>query len=371
MAVFISVSTDPFEEVFESQGRRGNDPSLVRRPLRGIEIKKNTNASIRIVDAFDNEIPLLNSSAPPGEDANQAFSGSWSNFILTSVQETRSEKSQVVETFGEDYIFFFGERPRSLTFSAILMNTKDFNWKSEFWENYERYLRGTRCLELNARLYLSWDDVIVEGYLLSANVVANAETPYHLPLVLQMFVTNYAFTSTPGMPFIKDGAADGNGVFGEGIAPAPENAEDVRASVSRASGGSLRGYLAAAGEFQTIASRATANALQQVAGDRLIQNRATIAPAERGRPFYENRDEYLDQSAIEPAFDRAELNRVRLEMDLQTATRLEQEARRQLINLGLRLTDRRNSALLIGKNAFTSNAGYGSFGIRQAQGTLE
>ena len=35
-----------------------------------------------------------------------------SNFLIQAVTEERMEKQQVVETFGESFIFFFGERPR-------------------------------------------------------------------------------------------------------------------------------------------------------------------------------------------------------------------------------------------------------------------
>jgi len=196
LAVFVELVTDAFESVFRDQAghRQGSDQNITsragkpiaRRPVRGIEIKEDTYAYLRVVMANGESLPLLDSSSPSGES-----SGGYTNFILQSVQEERMEKHQIVETFGEAYIFFFGESPRFLNITAALINTHDFNWRAEWWHNYEHYLRGTKLVELGARCYLFYDDIVIEGYILGAQAQEVAETHYQVSLNFRFFVTKY------------------------------------------------------------------------------------------------------------------------------------------------------------------------------------
>lgn len=194
MAVFLSVTTNAFTEVMQ-QVTSSVAPAKIRRPLMGYEIKEDTYATMTVLDSTQRPIPLLDSSGPDGIGFNYA------NILLVSMAESRAEKSQIVETFGEDYIFFFGERPRIIQFNGIVLNTNDFNWKSEFWANYEKTFRGTRLLEKDARMYITIDDIVIEGYMMQAQQVGSADNPYHLPITFQFFVTNYAILSAVGSPF--------------------------------------------------------------------------------------------------------------------------------------------------------------------------
>lgn len=159
----------------------------MRRPLRGIEIKEDTYATIRVVTSCGRDVELFDSSTPQGVNRN-----GYSNFMLQSVQETRMEKHQIIETFGEAYVFFFGEAPRFLDCQAVLLNTHDFNWRAEWWANYDASFRGTRLAELGARLYLFYDDVIVEGYLISCSGSEQADKPNVVMINFRIFVTNHS-----------------------------------------------------------------------------------------------------------------------------------------------------------------------------------
>lgn len=178
--------TDAFDEVFSAQasGRRTGLTS-VRRPVRGIEIKDDTYAFLRVVLPNGKDVPLLTSSSRTG------VSGEYTNFILQSVQEARMERHQILETFGASYIFFFGEHPRFLDCQAKLINSHDFNWLGEWWYNYEKYLRGTRLVELGARCYMFWDDVVVEGYIVQSACAVVAETQQEVQMQFKFFVTKY------------------------------------------------------------------------------------------------------------------------------------------------------------------------------------
>jgi hypothetical protein len=121
-----------------------------------------------------------------------------SNFLLQGVNITRTEKFQPVTTFGNTYGFFFGEQPVTFTYSAVLLNSADFQWQVEWWANYEENFRGTALTERNVRAYMDYDDFVVEGYILNAVTSSNSLTPHEVPLNFSMWVTNITYKATPG-----------------------------------------------------------------------------------------------------------------------------------------------------------------------------
>lgn len=203
MAIFIELTTDPFEDIRNEQmdRRRGsqlNNGSLrtVRRPTRGLEIKDERPAIMKVIQADGTELPLIDAGSKDG----QGFNKSYANFIIQQITEARMEKHQIVETFGESYIFFFGEAPRFIDVQIILVNSLDFNWEAEWWENYENNLRGTKLVEQGAKLYLFYDDSIVDGYMLSSQASKVSDQPLMVQLNFRMFVTGYRNISFVGDP---------------------------------------------------------------------------------------------------------------------------------------------------------------------------
>jgi hypothetical protein len=168
----------------------GSSASKVRarRPLRGIQIKEDTYVSLKIIRADGSPILQVDASGPEDKD-NIGQNASNTNFIVQSLDESHVEKSQILETFGEPFLFFFGERPIIINVSGWLLNTADFNWRTEWLENYMERLRGTKLVEENARAYLSWDDTVVEGYILQTAIQDNANEPYRIPFNFSMYVT--------------------------------------------------------------------------------------------------------------------------------------------------------------------------------------
>ena len=199
MAVFYELTTDVFKDRFDRIGptspyaaRAG--AASARRPLRGLEVKEDTFAVLKVIDLLGREIKLYDSSTATGKGSANT------NFILQAVHEARAEKFQIVETFGDPYIFFFGEAPRFLECASVLINSQDFNWKAEFWANYDQYLRGSKCAELGARIYMLYDDVIVEGYMLNASASDDAQNPMMVQMQFKLFLTNYRNISMVGDP---------------------------------------------------------------------------------------------------------------------------------------------------------------------------
>jgi len=203
MAVFIEARTDAFEqsrtETAANIRAYGRDSYPVRRPFRGIQIKKDTYAVLRIMGSDGQFIPVIDAAGELYEQGEgTATTTYYSNFIVTNVSEQRQEKQQIVDTFGDSYIFFFGESPRLLQVQGVLLNTADFNWRAEFWHNYEHYFRGTRLVEMGARLYLIYDEQIVEGFMTSAQAQEDNQNRHVLPFSFQMYLTGYTNFSDLG-----------------------------------------------------------------------------------------------------------------------------------------------------------------------------
>lgn len=187
----------------------------VRRPTRGIQLKDDTYATLQVIKGDGVEIPLVNAGSRLGAlDGSKMVSKTNSNFLIQQVVEERAEKQQVVETFGESFIFFFGERPRVIMVQGVLLNTFDFNWEAEWWFNYDNFLRGTKCVENDARVFLTYDDTLVSGYIISTSSSKNAPEKNQVGFNFQLFVTDYTQLSKVGDP-----NADQSGVeVGSGFA---------------------------------------------------------------------------------------------------------------------------------------------------------
>ena len=150
-----------------------------------MEVKDDTYASLKVIKSDGTSIPLVDAGSSGGANTE-----GYTNFLLQSVSESRMEKHQIIETFGASYVFFFGESPRFLDVNAQLLNSHDFNWEAEWWANYNTYLRGTKLVEMGARCYLSYDDNVVEGYLMQAQAVKTSEQHLLAQLQFRFFVTN-------------------------------------------------------------------------------------------------------------------------------------------------------------------------------------
>lgn len=194
-------------------GQRDTSFASIRRPTRGTVLKEDTYASIRLVTSDNTPLTMVDggSNRAIGTDGkpldinNKRYTDIYSNFLIQSVQEDRAEKAQILETFGDAFVFLFGERARMLNVSGALLNTFDFNWKQEWMENYENSLRGTKCVENDAQVYLAYDNTLVGGYLMSTSMVNSSQEQNFVQFNFQMFVTSYTQIGDVGNPWADPG----------------------------------------------------------------------------------------------------------------------------------------------------------------------
>jgi hypothetical protein len=208
---------------------------FVRRPTRGIQLKREVFAVLSV-----SGVVIKNSSAQKDVPVNFT-----SNFLLQSIQETRQEKFQPVTTFGAPYGFFFGEQPRMVTCQAMLLNTADFQWAAEWWENYDQYLRGTRTADRGGKVSLTYEDVLLEGYLISASTSQGEPNPWAVNLTFTMWVTGVVYLIDVGGTSVDSFHTQGGrsepsefDEFDSDTSQGPSMLEEVRARNIKALAGS-------------------------------------------------------------------------------------------------------------------------------------
>ena len=160
----------------------------VRRPLHGMELLEDTYATITVRTAGGNALNVLADTSTP--ESSVYAKSSTTNIIVQRIDESRQEKQQIIETFGEDFVYYYGQRPRMLQVNAILPDSLEFQYAQEFWTNYDRALRGTRLVTRDARVFFDVAGQIFEGYLSTAQTSRSADQPRIIQLNFTMYITH-------------------------------------------------------------------------------------------------------------------------------------------------------------------------------------
>jgi len=116
-------------------------------------------------------------------------------FLLENITRPNSEKFQVIETFGEPAIIFYDKRVKIYSFSGTLPNMKNVYWRDEFYDAYNKYLRGTKVAENNYSTLLTFDDIMLEGALLQLKINQNSADYSSTTMQFNMFVKSETILS--------------------------------------------------------------------------------------------------------------------------------------------------------------------------------
>jgi hypothetical protein len=184
--------SDPFVEDLRTTAQNALGPTNptqkdVRRPVYGVVHDDETYGYVSVKSAIGGKaeyISIIDSSTRSGTSHNNH------NFIISQLDMGFQEKTQIIQTFGQDYAFFYGQQPLVISTAGFLLNTKDFNWKNEWIQNYQKYLRGTACVRTKSRVYLGLRNCIYVGYVISTSINISAENPHVCGFSFQMLVTN-------------------------------------------------------------------------------------------------------------------------------------------------------------------------------------
>lgn len=184
-------NTAQFTDKTGNSGKEGANfvPALrdltTRRPLRGLQIKKDTPATLAVLGPSGIGTSIHNSSV--GGDTKASFT---TNFIVQSFNISRAEKMQLVQTFGATYGFFFGEQPYFVQVQALLVDSEDFPWVAEWWANYDEFFRGTKLVDRGLQVFFEVEDFVFGGYLSTAQLGKSAGEQHQVPISFSMWITS-------------------------------------------------------------------------------------------------------------------------------------------------------------------------------------
>lgn len=117
----------------------------------------------------------------------------YTKYILEGVDESYEERSQIIETFGDHYVFMFGQRPSVFSFRGTLINSVNHNWLQDFMFYYQNFMRGTKAVERNARAVITYGGRQIEGLILRTSNQTNAISEEGVPFNFSVIVFSRNF----------------------------------------------------------------------------------------------------------------------------------------------------------------------------------
>jgi hypothetical protein len=111
-------------------------------------------------------------------------------FILVSIDESDQEKIAPVFTFGDPVLFGgTGRQPRIYSYSGVLVDSRTGGPGAAYWRAmYERYFRGSKCVEMKAVVELLFRDQWRRGYIVGTRPSLSADRPQVTQFSFVMFV---------------------------------------------------------------------------------------------------------------------------------------------------------------------------------------
>ena len=123
-------------------------------------------------------------------------------FILQAMTENRTEKVQILETFGDSAaISFFDRKTKIYQMAGTLLEANGgpkpnyYKWASVFKDFYENYLRGTQLARQCKIAILTVMDNLIYFYPLNLTVNVVATAPYSVTFSMNILVTKHTLTA--------------------------------------------------------------------------------------------------------------------------------------------------------------------------------
>jgi len=112
-----------------------------------------------------------------------------SKFILVGDKPKASEKIQVNEMFGPTLTFILGPKFRPFSFTVILLNDVNNNWKNKLLSFWDRALRASQAVASGRQAILSYDGTQVIGQLIDLDATTDSQTQHFTVATMTMLVT--------------------------------------------------------------------------------------------------------------------------------------------------------------------------------------
>lgn len=130
-------------------------------------------------------------STLPGKEVPSEMKGkAYVGFILTGVQESHSEKVEIIPLPGDSFAsYFYGANPRQYAFTGILLNTEQDQWRDSFEHIYEKYLRGSTSSRDFSIVQVSYNGRIVSGWLTNLSQQLDSSNDHYASFSFNVLVS--------------------------------------------------------------------------------------------------------------------------------------------------------------------------------------
>ena len=112
-------------------------------------------------------------------------------FLMTSVAWRQAEKYQIVETFGQPIVYFFGERPIFFKVTGVAYDSYNMPWLTAFLDRYDSDLRGTRLNWKGWSVFLVFENNVIEGFITDVEGQKGGATPGHANISFSFLVVQW------------------------------------------------------------------------------------------------------------------------------------------------------------------------------------
>ena len=148
-----------------------------------------TSESLATADINVAKIRVV-STIPNKEVDKEIKDKAYVGFILTEVQENHSEKLELVPLPGDTYAsYFYGASPRQFSFSGVLLNTDQDQWRDSFEQLYEEYLRGSASSRNFNIVQIRYGGRIVSGWLLNMSQQQSSQSDLYAQFSFSVLVS--------------------------------------------------------------------------------------------------------------------------------------------------------------------------------------
>jgi len=117
-------------------------------------------------------------------------------FLIQQVSEVDDERIGPRYNFGTPLVYSVGRSARIYTYGGWLIdNIKDGSAQAQWWVAYNKYMRGSKCIQNKCFAEIYYRNKIRRGYLMHTNMSEDAAQPSRAQFAFSFFVTSEAFFS--------------------------------------------------------------------------------------------------------------------------------------------------------------------------------
>jgi hypothetical protein len=121
------------------------------------------------------------------------------DFLLQSAQESYQEKIQIADVMGDNFsATVFGRRPPMFSYTGILLNTIQDDWRAAWTILYNDIIRGTELARRGVFVTLSYDRMAVTGLIVGSTQTLTAEMQTAGQVSFEMLVYRLDVHQTDG-----------------------------------------------------------------------------------------------------------------------------------------------------------------------------